>query len=1023
MYSWLRLIKQSVILALTLVLVSTVAFAQQGANGTLRGRTADQFGGIIIGATVSAVDASGAAKTATTSDDGTYAINGLAPGTYTVRAQATGFAPFEKTSVEVTAARSQSLDITLNVTIEKTEVTVASEPPVSTDPENNAGAIVLRGTDIESLPEDPDELADALQALAGPSAGPNGGQIFIDGFTGGRLPPRDSIREIRINSNPFSAEYDRLGFGRIEILTKPGTDKLRGQASLSFNDESMNSRNPFTPNRASFQSRQYGVELGGPIIKKKASFFLDFERRAVEDNAIINATILDPSLNITPFNLAVLTPNTRTTFSPRIDYQLNKSNTLVARYTYARSSNENAGLRGFDLLSRAFNTASTQHTVQLTETAILTPKIVNETRFQFIHNNNTQNGDNSIPTINVQEAFTGGGSQIGLAFSRENRWELSNNTSWALGLHALKFGVRVRGVSLTNDSPNNFGGTFTFAGGFAPQLDANNQVVLNAGQPVLIPITSIERYRRTLLFQQQGLSPAQISALGGGPTQFTIAGGNPLINISQVDFGAFVQDDWRVRPDLTLSLGLRYENQTNISSNLNFAPRLSFAWSPLKDSKGQATTVIRGGFGIFYDRISESLSLTADRFNGINQQQFLITDPTVLGLARFTLNGVTNVPTAASLTALPQTTYRLANDLQAPYTVQSSISLERQIPGNWTFTATYINSRALHLLRARNVNAPLPGTFVPGVANSGVRPFGNVGNIYEYESSGRLNQNQLLFGLRNRLNRRFSLFLQYIFNDAKSDTEGAGTFPSNQYDLSNEYGRAGGQLGVRHRFIVTGTINAPWGLRFNPFIIASSGQPFNITLGRDLNGDSLFTERPAFATSATLPQNLRVTPYGSFDINPQPGAQLIPRNYGIGPAFFTVNLSMSRTFGFGGKRGDVAAGSTPQQNGGGRGGAGAGGDRGGPGGGRGGGGFGGGGGGERGGFGGGASSDSRYNLTFTLRGENLFNRVNASNPVGNLSSQLFGQSLSSAGGFGFGPSGGNAAAGNRRIVASLRFSF
>src|SRR2546429_1209336 len=277
MYSWLRLVKQSVVLAFTLVLVSAVAFAQQSANGTLRGRIADQFGGVIIGATVSAVDASGAEKTATTNDDGAYVINGLAPGAYTVRAQAAGFAPFEKTSVEVTAARSQSLDITLNVTIEKTEVTVASEPPVSTDPENNAGAIVLRGTDIESLPEDPDELADALQALAGPSAGPNGGQIFIDGFTGGRLPPRDSIREIRINSNPFSAEYDRLGFGRIEILTKPGTDRLRGQVSFNFNHDRFNSRNPFAATRPPHQSRQYGGNLGGSLAKKKASFFIDFE--------------------------------------------------------------------------------------------------------------------------------------------------------------------------------------------------------------------------------------------------------------------------------------------------------------------------------------------------------------------------------------------------------------------------------------------------------------------------------------------------------------------------------------------------------------------------------------------------------------------------------------------------------------------------------------------------------------------------------------------------------------------------
>jgi hypothetical protein len=1016
-----RWIKQAAGLALALVLISAAALGQQP-GGTLRGRILDQFGGAIIGATVTAVDTAGAEKTATTNDEGLYTISGLAPGTYTVRAAAPGFALFENAAVEVTAARREALDITLEVTIEQAEVTVSGEPPVSTDPENNAGAIVLRGADLEALPEDPDELTDALQALAGPSAGPNGGQIFVDGFTGGRLPPRESIREIRINSNPFSAEYDRLGFGRIEILTKPGTDKFRGQASFSFNDESLNSRNPFAPNRAPFQSRQFGGNLSGPVISKKASFFLDFERRQVDDNDIIKATILDPDLNITPYSLAVLTPQTRTTFSPRFDYQLNPSNTLVARYTYSRSERERAGVGDFNLLSRAFDTSTTQHSFQLTETAILTPAVINETRFQFVRSSREQEGDNSLPAVRVLDAFTGGGSQVGLAFNRETRWELANNTSWALSNHAVKFGVRLRGISVSDVSENNFAGTFTFGGGFGPQLDANNQVVLDAaGQPVPVALTSIERYRRTLLFQRQGLTPAQVRALGGGPTQFTIAGGDPEAGVRQLDFGAFIQDDWRVRPDFTLSMGLRYEAQTNINTGLNFAPRIAFAWSPgAGGGQRQARTVIRGGFGVFYDRVGEDLSLQASRFNGTNQQQFLVTDPATLDLAQFTLDGVTNVPTAAGLTAFarPQTTWQVADTLQAPYTIQSSISLERQLPGNWTFSATFINSRSLHLLRARNINAPLTGTFVPGVAGSGARPFGTLGNIYEYESSGRLSQNQLLLGIGNRLNRTFSIFARYSLGKAMSDTDGAGTFPADQYDLASEWGRA--SFDVRHRFIVGGTINAPWGLRLSPLVMLTSGRPFNITTGRDTNGDSLFTERPAFATDLTKP-GVIVTRFGAFDPNPLPGQELIPRNYGDGPAFFNVNLGLSRTFGFGGSR-ERAANSSAQDaggQGGGRGGMG-GGRRGGGGGG---GGFGrGGGGGGRGG-GGGASSDSRYNLTFSVQVQNLLNTTNEGTPVGNLSSSLFGESLSTAGGFGGGGGGGNPAAGNRRIIGQVRFSF
>jgi hypothetical protein len=698
---------------------------------------------------------------------------------------------------------------------------------------------------------------------------------------------------------------------------------------------------------------------------------------------------------------------------------LNKSNTLVARYAYTHTARDNSGVGDFNLLTRSFDTSTTQHNFQLTETAILSPTVVNETRFQFTRSTRNQEGNSSIPTIRVLDAFTGGGSQVGLALNTDNRWEISNNTSWALNRHALKFGARIRGVSIKDSSPNNFAGTFTFAGGVAPELDANNQVVLNAGQPVLVPITSIERYRRTLLFQQQGLSSAQVRALGGGPTQFTIAGGNPEASVHQVDFGVFAQDDWRVRPDFTLSAGLRYETQSNISSSLNFAPRISFAWSPGAGSgtgNRQAKTVIRGGFGVFYDRVGEDLTLQASRFNGINQQQFLATDPAVLDLARFTLDGVSNVPSVQTLTAFarPQTTWRMADNLEAPYTIQSSLSLERQLPSNWTFTATYINSRSLHLLRARNINAPLPGTFIASVPGSGVRPLGNASNVYQYESSGRANQNQLLLSVNNRLNRHFSLFVRYALSKAESDTDGAGSFPANQYDLTSEWGRS--SFDVRHSFIVGGSINAPLGLRLSPLIMLTSGRPFNITTGRDANGDSLFTDRPAFATDLTKP-GVIVTRFGAFDPNPAPGQELIPRNYGNGPSFFNVNLGLSRTFGFGGSRRDVARGATPQ-NGGGRG---AGGDRGAGGGGpRGGG--GGGFGGRGGEGGGGGSSDSRYNLTFSVQVQNLLNRNNEGTPVGNLSSQLFGESLSTAGGFGRG-GGGNPAAGNRRVIGSVRFSF
>ncbi len=989
---------------LTFIFICSVNVFTQQSSGILRGQVADEFGGLIIGATVTLVDAQGVIKTATTNDEGNYAFTGLAPGLYTLRISASGFAEYENAAVEVVVGKNDPLKITLTVAVEQTEVNVTVESTINTEPDNNAGAVVIRGEDLDTLPDDPEELAEALQALAGPSSGLNGGDLLIDGFSGGRIPSKESIREIRINSNPFSAEYDRLGFGRTEIFTKPGTDKIRGQSSFSFNDESLNSRNPFAPNRASYQSRRYGGNISGPIKAKRASFFVDLERREVDDNEVIRASILDHQLNIVPFSQTVLTSVRGTDFGSRLDYQLNETNTLIARYTYEKSSTLNSGVGDFSLLSRAYDTSNTEHRIQLTETAIIKQRYINETRFQYVRQGRQQEGDNSIPTIRVLDAFTGGGAQVGLSFNNQDRWELQNFTSWSVGQHRLKAGMCLRGVRIKDVSPQNFGGTFTFSGGNVPQLDANNQIVTDpSGQPVLLALTSIERYRRTLLLQQAGFSPTDIRTRGGGATQFSIAGGNPQADVTQIDFSPFIQDDWRAHPNLTLSFGLRYETQTNISDRTDFAPRIAFAYAPKWWSSGnnrQQQTVIRGGLGIFYERFSENLTLQSRRFNGSNQQQFVVTTNSTNGAT--VLNLFPAVPSVSQLSvfAIQQTTRQVAPDLDAPYTMQATISIERQLPHRTTLSATFINACTLNVLRVRNINAPLPGTTV--------RPFGNIGNIFQYESSGRFNQNQLVINLNTRFSQRVTFFGTYVLNSAKSDTDGTNSFPANQYDLSGEYGRS--TLDIRHRFTLGGSMNLPWEIRLNPMVTLNSGRPFNITTGRDTNGDTLFTERPAFATDLAK-AGVKVTSFGAFDPNPVAGQQIIPRNYGTGSSFFSINLRISRTFGFG----KVKSSNTGRANtGSGGGGRNAGG------GGRGG---GGGGGGGRGGLGGGGASNevpSRYNLNVSISIQNLLNHTNLGSPIGNLSSPLFGQPNTSAGRFGF---GGNQSAGNRRVELQLRFSF
>ncbi len=968
-------------------------------NGALRGQVTDETGAVIGGANVTLTDATGKRLSATSDELGNFTLANLPPGPYTLHVEMEGFKPYEDITITIAPGRRESVAIKLAIEVAE-QVQVNSEAPISTAPDNNAGAIVLRGKDLEALPDDPDDLQSALQALAGPSAGPNGGQIFVDGFSGGRLPSKNAIREIRINANPFAAEFDQIGFGRIEILTKPGSDSFRGSAFLNAGDAIFNSRNPFTPRRASFQQRQYGFNLGGPLKKGKASFALDAERRETDDNANLNTTILDANLNPTSFARAVVVPRRQWEITPRFDVQLNEKHTLVGRYSFNSSRISNGGLSSFSLPEQALSNELRDHRLQLTETAILSPSAVNETRFQFVRTTLATTPALDTPAINVQGAFIGGGAQTGNARSTTNRFEVNNFTTWTVGNHTVKFGGRYRYIRTEDISPNNFGGTYIFAGGVAPELDANNQPVPGS----VVQITSLERYRRTLLGQQLGLSPAQIRALGGGATQLTLSAGNPLATVGQHDVGLFAQDDWKVRPNLTLSYGLRYENQTNIASNFNFAPRVGLAWGLDGRNGGQTKTVLRFGAGLFYNRVDESLTLQARRFDGQTQQQFIVTDPTLLDL-------FPAIPSAELLAPFrrAQNIRRLNSDIRAPYSIQSNIGIERQLPKGVVASVNYIFNRTLHALRTRNVNAPLPGTFNPRQPGSGVFPLGPIGNVFETESTGTFTQHQLVVGVRTGFNSRFSLGAFYRLSKAESDTDGAFTQPADPYDLRAEFGRS--SLDIRHNLFVFSNFNLPFGVTLSPFVIARSGAPFNITVGRDLNGDTVFNDRPAFATDLTRP-SVVTTRFGAFDTEPLPGQRLIPRNFAQGPGFFAINLRLAKTFGFGPLReGGRDAGAAGGSRGGGRRGGGGGGF----------GGFGGFGG--PGGFGGGGS-DRRFSLTFSVQVQNLLNRVNPGPPVGNLASPFFGQSTNTAGFFGGRFGGGEAVdAGNRRVILSLRFNF
>ncbi len=923
-------------------LAGVAAASGQSTPGTVRGTITDPTGAVVPSATVLLTGTSGDPRAAMSGRDGTYEFTGVAPGSYTLSVTMKGFAPADIAGLTVAAGHAVLKNVALALPVEQQQVQVNSEASgVSTAPDNNAGAIVIKGKDLDALSDDPDDLQNELTALAGPAAGPSGGQIYIDGFSGGQLPPKSSIREIRINQNPFSAQYDKLGYGRIEILTKPGTDKLRGMFMMSGNDSAFNSLTPLVTTEPSYYSTFMVANASGSA-GKSASWFANVFRRDNQSNSIISATLADGS----SYSKAVATPQSRLDVSPRFDLQLGKNNTLTVRYSFNRDKETNAGVSGTSLESQAYDSLNHENVIQLSDTQVLSANTVNETRFQYIRDRDSEAALNSTPSVSVSGSFTSGGNTVGTVRSNEDHYEFQDYVTSAMGRHSLNYGTRLRYDRLSSYSTSGFNSSYIY--------------------------DSLGMYNENK------------------PSQYSITTGTPSAKLGVFDASVFFQDDMKVRQNLTLSYGLRWESQNQISDHSDWAPRFSLAWAP---SKLGSKTVIRGGYGWFYDRFSTANLLTAERQNGINQLQYV---------TKYTYDDAGNL---VSTSSPAPTLYKVDPGLTAAVSMQGAIGVERQIAKIATVSATYLYSRGVHQYLSSNVNAYIPDSY-DAATGTGTRPNGVDENIYQFGSGGVFRQNQLIVNYSIRA-KKLSLFGFYMLNSAKADTSGASYFPSNQFNPGADYGRA--SFDVRNRFLLGGNYQGPFGISFSPMFDANSGTPFNITLQNDLNGDNQYNDRPAWATASST--SVATTKYGNFDTDPAWNAARIPYDYGTGPSEWSLNMRVAKSVGIGPRVTSTAGssfgpGGGPPPGGGPRGG--------GPGGGLGPGGLSG----QRGGP---PRLDQdlprRYQLNFSVMSHNVLNKVNWAAPGGVIGTSLFGKSNSLAGGF------FSSAAANRTIDLQVSFSF
>ena len=973
--------------------------ATPATTATVRGHIADPSGALIPGASITITTPAGKVVTKTTADaSGQYVVNGLAPGSYIVQTNVEGFAPFTSPAIQLASGQVKRVDISMAMVVEQQSVVVSDESPaVSVEAGGNASAIVLKGADLDALSDDPDELSNELTALAGPSAGPNGGQIYIDGFSGGQLPPKSAIREIRINQNPFSAEFDHIGYGRIEILTKPGTDKLHGQFFLQGNDKAFNTGNPFTPVIPPYYSYQFNGTVSGAL-SKTASFFVSAEQRNTENvNAwlIPDAVIANTSgvyVDNQNYGVNLLNRRIRDNASARIDWQLGAKNTFTVRYGFW-SESEHGDLNSGSLATASTHESNTDHTVQMSDAIIINDHMVNESRFQYERQNENHYPDSTALTINVGGDFSGGGYSGQQSRDHATRMEFQNISTMSHGAHAIKFGTRLRDTRDANWTNANFNGNFTFAD------TKNSTSTIYAYQKYEAMANALATSTTNTTFY------TQVSA-GNGPTTASYTTGQQSSLANVFDIALFAQDDWKFNPRLTLSGGLRWEAQNHISDHDDWAPRAAFAYALDGNGKDKkAKTVLRGGYGFFYDRLGSGNLLTINRANV--QNHVVLNNPnyctTSTGANPTTLDDIDISKcssTVGTSTASTPVKYEVAPHFHSPNTEQAGASLERQLFTGTSATLTYLHSFGVHQLVTRNANQATGGT-----------PQNNSGDyLYEYYPEAVFKQNQIIASVNTKVNKNLSLTGFYTLSFANGNSNGGAT---DSYDLNKDYGRAG--FVTRNMLFMMANYQGPWGIRFNPFLVTQSGRPFNITLPTDtLNnfGD----QRPTYATSATPLADQITTSYGVFDDTGLTGTT-IPVNLGNSPAAVAVNLRISRAVGIGPKvastnnqaDGGPPPGGPPDGGGGGRGP---------PGGGLGPGCLGGGGGrGGPGGMFGGASTGRKYSLNFSVQALNLFNDIDYGTPNGTVTSPNFDKSTSLAGGI---FSQGSA---SRRVFAQVVFSF
>jgi hypothetical protein len=748
-------------------LFCSLGFAQtKGANASsLEIVVKDPSGAVINSARLILTQDGKVEATSQTNQKGEAHFGKLIASRSQLRIQAVGFL---ERDIDLSDLRpgSNRFEVTLEIDPIKADVEVADEARVrNSDPNGPSFSNVLTADQIAGLPDDPDEFENAINQLAGPGA-----QVRVNGFRGGKLPPKSQIREIRFRLNPYAAENHDAGHGFVDVITKPGVNSWHGSFNFGFRDEALNGRQAFAKFRGPEQQRRFGLSLDGPIWKNRTSLFLNTDGSLFYDAKTIVATL--PTGTFSDFSFR---PSRRLNFDARVEHALNKTHTSRFQYQRNATLQNNLGAGDFDLASRGFSQNQTEQLWRLADSGVLGKRVYNETRFQTRWLETETTSVTAGQTILVPGAFNSGSAQRS-GGRRQLEFQLEDNVDYALKNHGIRFGAQFEAGHYRSDDSYNAAGTFQFADLAAFQA--------------------------------------------GRPTQYSQRIGDPTVSYSQYQFGWYVQDDYRLKKNLTVSYGFRHEVQTNVDSKLNLAPRLAFVWSPKKDG----SISVRGGGGIFFDWYASQTFEQTLRVDGLRQRDLVVTNP-----------GYPDPFSGGTQITLPASRIQSDPNLKMPYVIQASLGFETSPFNLFRFTSNYSYQRGVHLLRGKNLNAPIPGIG---------RPDPNVGNITSLESTGYLSAHRLTINVGPaKFVNGFFWSANYLLMKSTNEADSPFSLPVDNANLRAERGPASSD--IRHFFSAFASRKLKHGFGISAIVNVTSALPYNVTTGFDNNADSVINDRPA----------------------------------------------------------------------------------------------------------------------------------------------------------------------------------